>query len=247
MPTTDRSRTLTGLGWTGSGSLRASDIAGKGRVRGVPEPDEGDVMSSRSIRVRVGEALLRTGTELAIDQRRLDEGMAAATGRNTAYSSAHGAVALARWVDSAVLWLAWRVHPGTFAATVHHGPALTRCLRGRGCPSNGEHAPRGARAGRLPVRGAPSSYLTSTGRPVRADSTMASTTLRAFSPSRPLQIGSASPRMTAAKCVIWLASGSLRSRSTVELSNGSHQERVPGKTMSRMVGTDSEPVVPARW
>ena len=83
-------------------------------------------MSSRSIRVRVGEALLRTGTELAIDQRRLDEGMAAATGRNTAYSSAHGAVALARWVDSAVLWLAWRVHPGTFAATVRHRTALTR-------------------------------------------------------------------------------------------------------------------------
>jgi hypothetical protein len=83
-------------------------------------------MSSRSIRVRVGEALLRTGTELAIDQRRLDEGMAAATGRNTAYSSAHGAVALARWVGSAVLWLAWRVHPGTFATTVEHGTVLTR-------------------------------------------------------------------------------------------------------------------------
>jgi|1186.fasta_scaffold572252_1 hypothetical protein len=80
-------------------------------------------MSSRSIRARVGAALLRTGTELAIDQRELEERMAAATGRETAFSSAHGAVALARWVDSAVLWLAWRIHPRTFALTAERGTA----------------------------------------------------------------------------------------------------------------------------
>jgi hypothetical protein len=68
-------------------------------------------MSTRSIRERASAALLRTGTDLAIDQRELENRIATAASRNTAFSSAHGAVALARWVDSAVLWLAWRIHP----------------------------------------------------------------------------------------------------------------------------------------
>jgi hypothetical protein len=71
-------------------------------------------MSTRSIRERASTALLRTGTELFIDQRELEENLAAAAARNEAYSSAHGAVALARWVDSAILWLGWRIHPRTF-------------------------------------------------------------------------------------------------------------------------------------
>jgi hypothetical protein len=66
-------------------------------------------------RRRVSEAMLRTGTELAIDQRELESRMATADSRNTAFSSAHGAVELARWADSAVLWLAWRIHPRSFA------------------------------------------------------------------------------------------------------------------------------------
>jgi hypothetical protein len=73
-------------------------------------------MSFRRIRGRVGARLLRTGTELAIDQRELEARMAAAAGpdgRSAAYSSAYGAVAMARWVDSAVLWLAWRILPRT--------------------------------------------------------------------------------------------------------------------------------------
>jgi hypothetical protein len=71
-------------------------------------------MSTRTIRERASAALLRTGTDLAIDQRELEERLAAAAHRDAAFSSAHGAVALARWVDSAMLWLAWRIHPRTF-------------------------------------------------------------------------------------------------------------------------------------
>ena len=71
-------------------------------------------MSTTSIRRRASEALLRQGTELFIDQRELEERLAASPRANAAYSSAHGAVAMARWVDSAILWLAWRLHPRTF-------------------------------------------------------------------------------------------------------------------------------------
>ena len=70
-------------------------------------------MSTTSIRERVSAALLRTGTELAIDQRELEERLAAADTRDAGFSSAHGAVALARWTDAALLWLAWRIHPRT--------------------------------------------------------------------------------------------------------------------------------------
>jgi hypothetical protein len=70
-------------------------------------------MSTTSIRERVSAALLRTGMELAIDQRELEERLAAAAGRDTVYSSAHGAVAMASWTNSALLWLAWRILPRT--------------------------------------------------------------------------------------------------------------------------------------
>jgi len=66
-----------------------------------------------SIRERAGATLLRTGTDLAIDQRELEERLAASATPDGAYSSAHGAVSMARWVDSAMLWLAWRIHPRT--------------------------------------------------------------------------------------------------------------------------------------
>jgi len=74
-------------------------------------------MSIRSIRERASTRLLRTGTELAIDQREIEERLAAAATGDSAYSSALGAVALARWVDSAVLWLGWRMLPRTSVAT----------------------------------------------------------------------------------------------------------------------------------
>ncbi len=71
-------------------------------------------MSIRSIRERASERLLRTGTELAIDQREFEERLAAASPRISVYSSAYSAVAMARWVDSAVLWLGWRLLPRTY-------------------------------------------------------------------------------------------------------------------------------------
>jgi hypothetical protein len=74
-------------------------------------------MSTTSIRQRVSTALLRTGTELAIDQREMEARLAAAAAGNAAYSSAHGAVRLARWTDAALLWLAWRIQPRTFTPT----------------------------------------------------------------------------------------------------------------------------------
>ena len=69
--------------------------------------------STRSLRERAGSALLRTGTELAIDQRELEERVAAASSGTAGFSSAHGAVAMARWTESALLWLAWRIYPRT--------------------------------------------------------------------------------------------------------------------------------------
>jgi hypothetical protein len=82
-------------------------------------------MSTTSLRERVSTSLLRTGTELAIDQREMEQRLAAAACRDAAFSSAHGAVALARWVPSALLWLAWRIHPRTSL------PDLTTELSGR--------------------------------------------------------------------------------------------------------------------
>jgi len=75
-------------------------------------------MSMSSFRERASTRLLRTGTELAIDQREIEERLAAAADRDSAYSSALGAVAIARWVDSAVLWLGWRMLPRTSVPTV---------------------------------------------------------------------------------------------------------------------------------
>jgi hypothetical protein len=80
----------------------------------VEKPTEEGVMSTTSIRERVSTAMLRTGTELAIDQRELEQRLAAVATRDSAFSSAHGAVAMARWTNSLVLWLAWRIHPRTF-------------------------------------------------------------------------------------------------------------------------------------
>jgi hypothetical protein len=74
-------------------------------------------MSRTRIRERISTSLLRTGTELAIDQRELETRLDAAASRDWAYSSARGAVAMARWTDSAMLWLAWRIHPRSSVPT----------------------------------------------------------------------------------------------------------------------------------
>ena len=85
------------------------------------------------------------------------------------------------------------------------------------------------------------------GQPVRAASSTASTTCMVRRPSRAVQIGLAAPRITSTKWAIWPASGSLRTTLSVEVVKGAYQDRSPRWTFSRIVGTDSEPVVPAMW
>jgi hypothetical protein len=80
----------------------------------MPTTSTGRTRAVRDLRTRVSERMLRTGTELAIDQRELEERLATVSGSELGYSGAQGAVALARWADSLVLWLAWRIHPRTF-------------------------------------------------------------------------------------------------------------------------------------
>jgi hypothetical protein len=71
-------------------------------------------MSPTIIRERVSEVLLRSGTDLAIDQRDLENRLTAAASRDSAFSRAHDGVAIARWMPTAMLWLAWRIHPRIF-------------------------------------------------------------------------------------------------------------------------------------
>jgi len=80
----------------------------------MPTTSTGRTRAVRDLRTRVSERMLRTGTELAIDQRELEERLATVSRAELGYSGAQGAVALARWADSLVLWLAWRIHPRTF-------------------------------------------------------------------------------------------------------------------------------------
>jgi hypothetical protein len=80
----------------------------------MPTTSTGPTGAVQGLRSRVSTAMLRTGTELAIDQRELEERIATLPKGDVGYSSAYGAVRLARWADSVVLWLAWRIHPRTF-------------------------------------------------------------------------------------------------------------------------------------
>jgi hypothetical protein len=72
----------------------------------------------RQIRERVGSALLRAGTELAFDQAALERGLATLPREKVEFSGAQAAVAMAGWVDSALLWLGWRVHPSAVAGVL---------------------------------------------------------------------------------------------------------------------------------
>jgi hypothetical protein len=75
----------------------------------------------RECRERAGRALLQAGSELAFDQRALERGLATVPSRTAAYDGAQGAVAMARWVDSALLWLGWRVLPSALASVLETG------------------------------------------------------------------------------------------------------------------------------
>jgi len=76
------------------------------------------MLSITTLRERAGGALLRAGSELAFDQLALERSLATVPPRAAEYSSAQGAVAMARWVDSALLWLGWRIHPRAIARSL---------------------------------------------------------------------------------------------------------------------------------
>lgn len=64
------------------------------------------------IRERLSDALLRTATELALDRVALTRRLQAQPdhpGRQQALA----ATSAARWFDSALLWLSWRIRPRT--------------------------------------------------------------------------------------------------------------------------------------
>ena len=59
------------------------------------------------IRERLSAALLRFGTEAAMDRVALQRSLAAAPDARDALS----ALEVARWFDAAVLWVGWRLRP----------------------------------------------------------------------------------------------------------------------------------------
>jgi hypothetical protein len=61
-----------------------------------------------AIRERLSEALLRFGTEAAMDRVTLQRSLATAPEARGS-REALGALEVARWVDSAVLWMGWRL------------------------------------------------------------------------------------------------------------------------------------------
>jgi hypothetical protein len=68
-------------------------------------------MTITTMRERAGRALLRAGTDLAFDQQALERSLATVPSRRIEYSDVPGSVAIARWVDEALLWLGWRLLP----------------------------------------------------------------------------------------------------------------------------------------
>jgi hypothetical protein len=63
-----------------------------------------------AFRERLSEALLRFGTEAALDRTTMEQSLRAAAGRDD-HSRALGVLEVARWFDSAVLWMSWRLRP----------------------------------------------------------------------------------------------------------------------------------------
>lgn len=63
-----------------------------------------------TVRERLSDALLRMGTDLALARAELERRLAADADRQ-GYERAQSVLMLARWVDTAVLWLSWRLRP----------------------------------------------------------------------------------------------------------------------------------------
>jgi hypothetical protein len=70
-----------------------------------------------TLRERASDFLLRAGTDMAIDREETTRAITPAPRSAQGYELAMGALATARWVDSALLWLSWRLRPRTFSRT----------------------------------------------------------------------------------------------------------------------------------
>jgi hypothetical protein len=66
---------------------------------------------TQGIRERASDALLRTGTELAFEQRDLERRIAAVSSGTRGRDGALQALWLARKVAAATVWLGWRIRP----------------------------------------------------------------------------------------------------------------------------------------
>jgi hypothetical protein len=70
------------------------------------------------LRERLSDRLLAGGAEIAVDRERMTREIAAAPG-SPATVAALGALRAAEIVDSAVLWLSWRLRPRTMELGGH--------------------------------------------------------------------------------------------------------------------------------
>jgi hypothetical protein len=62
------------------------------------------------IRERLSDALLRFGTDAALDRTMMERSLMATRGQR-GHREAAAALAVAAWVDTAALWLSWRLRP----------------------------------------------------------------------------------------------------------------------------------------
>jgi hypothetical protein len=70
-----------------------------------------------TLRERASDALLRIGTDNALDRAALLRGLDAVPGDAPGHRAASGAMAVAGWVDGFVLWLSWRLRPRRFTGS----------------------------------------------------------------------------------------------------------------------------------
>ncbi|HYN71331.1 MAG TPA: hypothetical protein VES60_02430 [Nakamurella sp.] len=68
-----------------------------------------------TFREYLSDRLLRAGSERALESRELEQGIATESVDSPGYATAARAVNAAKRIESAVLWLGWRLHPRTFS------------------------------------------------------------------------------------------------------------------------------------
>ena len=66
-----------------------------------------------AFRLRLSDFLIRMGTERTLDRRELERSMARVPQHAAGRDAAAGAVLLAASLDTAMLWLGWRLRPAT--------------------------------------------------------------------------------------------------------------------------------------